>query len=267
MKKASKNQSADYKVPSLDRALRIIELIAASPEGLGVSEITASLKYPKNNVFRIVMTLLANEYLVRDVKSLRFSLSKKILSLGFHANGGDNLIANAIDIMKDLRDKTRETVLIGSMLDDMGVVLEQIPGTHHFKFLIDAGTMLTLHTSAPCKAIIAAMPANEQERMCRRITYKKYNDHTIVTERDFLSELARIRENGFAIDNAEEYDGVSCIGAAVLNHLAYPVGAIWITGPSFRITKDVMRELGPVVADHAQRISKRLGYGYMKAEA
>ena len=65
-----------YHVPNLDRALRILEFLAAEPKGCGISQIARRLELPKNSVYRIVSTLFARDYLRRDPVAKTFTLSR-----------------------------------------------------------------------------------------------------------------------------------------------------------------------------------------------
>ena len=253
-------ERADYHTPALDRALSIMELLAGQPTGLGLSEIAEALDLPKNSVFRITMTLASRGYLVRDDDSRRFRLSRKLLALGYRAAGEPNLLENARDVMRELRDMTRETVLLATLLDAEGVVLDQVLGLHPFKFVVDPGTRFQLHTSAPGKAMLAWLPAAEQERMLSRIRLTRFNRRTITTREGLLAEFGRVRELGYATDRAEEIDGVHCVGAPVFSHDGRPIAAIWTTGPCDRLPEARFDEIGRMVAGHARRISGRFGY-------
>ena len=68
--------SATYS-PGVDRALEILERLGSEP--LTLSELSASLGFPKNAVFRITNTLKARGYLARDEKTLKFRLTDKLL--------------------------------------------------------------------------------------------------------------------------------------------------------------------------------------------
>ena len=46
-----------YIIPNLDRALRVMELLADNPKGLTMSEIAENLDIPKNSAFRITATM------------------------------------------------------------------------------------------------------------------------------------------------------------------------------------------------------------------
>ena len=128
-----------YNIPSLERALRIMEFMAKSPRSYGVSEISEKLGYPRNSVFRILRTLSANGYRWRDESEKTYRLTTKILALGHNTLGKNNLVEESLDIMRELRDETKETVLIGVIAGKEGVVLEQLPGVYSVKFLVDPG--------------------------------------------------------------------------------------------------------------------------------
>ncbi len=253
--------SADqYHVPNLTRALQILEYLAEQRASLGMSEIADALELPRNSVFRIVSTLRDHGYLARDGSSKKYLLSHKLLSMGYAAIGGADLLEHALDVMQELRDATGETVLIGKLLATDGVVLEQVVSRHPVKFAIDSGTRFPLHTGAPAKAIIAFLPDAEQEAMLSRMRFKRYTSTTITGKRAMREELKDARTSGYAIDRAEHLDGLHCVAAPVMNHFGYPTAAIWVTGPAFRFPTEKFAATGKLVKQHAQRISYRLGH-------
>jgi DNA-binding IclR family transcriptional regulator len=257
------SESERYHVPNLERALSILELLAKHPGGLSMIEIAGMLGYPNNSVFRITTTLLNREYLLRDEGSKKFTLGQKMLALGFASIGENNIMENSLDVMRQLRDATKETVLLATLLDESVVVLDQVPGLHPFKFMVDAGSLLNLHTAVPGKAILANLPENERELIIKKLKLTRYNERTITTKKALRVELDRTVKQGYAIDHAEQLEGVHCVGAAVFNQHSYPIAAIWITGPAERMPKDSFESLGKQVKSYANIISQRFGYNLL----
>ncbi len=70
-------KKSDVQIPNLERALKILEFIAQADSPKGISDVAKGLNFPKNTVFRIMNTLEANNYIVRDKKK-KYSLSGKI---------------------------------------------------------------------------------------------------------------------------------------------------------------------------------------------
>jgi DNA-binding IclR family transcriptional regulator len=260
--KSSKNQTEaeSFQVPALDRALTILELLATHPEGMRMREIAEKLELPANSVFRITGLLEERGYLHREGEDMRYTLSRKLLSLGYAAIGEDKLIEHALDIMQLLRDETQETVLIGVRADTQGVVLEQVAATQPIKFLVDPGTHFPLHSAAPGKVFVAFLPPVERAALLKRMKFTRYNQRTLDTREKFEAEIEDVLAQGYGLDCAEQIEGLHCVGAPIFNHRGYPIAAIWVTGPSFRFPEADLPRMGIKVVAAAQRISQRFGY-------
>jgi DNA-binding IclR family transcriptional regulator len=238
----------------------VIELLASSPDGLTLGELVDQTDIVKSSAFRILETLCEAQYLYRDSDTRKFRLSGKLLAVGYKASGNLNLVENAISIMRQLRDTIRETVLIGSVIGEKFVVLEQVLGLYPFKFIADVGMQTTLHSNAPGKAILAFLPEELQREVLATMKLPRYTDHTITEKKRLLEHLQQIKQRGYATDHAEEIEGVHCIGAPVFDRIGYPIAAIWITGPLNRFAEEKTDELGHVVMEHANQISLKMGY-------
>ncbi|MBW2346472.1 MAG: IclR family transcriptional regulator C-terminal domain-containing protein [Deltaproteobacteria bacterium] len=73
-----------------------------------------------------------------------------------------------------------------------------------------------------------------------RVERKSYTPHTLVEEQ-MREELARVREQGFAVDDEEMEEGVRCVASLIFDHRA-------------------VAEFGRMVKACAQTVSRELGY-------
>ena len=253
--------TAAQTVPILARALTILEHLRANPEGLGVSDIAHQLEFPKNSVYRILFTLAARDYVRRNDDSKRYVLSRKLFSMAYHGPDARALTENAVDVMRDLRDAVKETVLLSVLSDDESLIIEQMPGLFPFRFVIDPGTRLSIHASSHGKVTLAYMPAEESEALLRRLKLTRYTERTITTVMRMREELRKIRARGYALDLSEGGEGVRCISAPLLRQDGTVVAALTTTGPVSRMPDEHLDDMGRVVRTHADRISARLGHG------
>jgi DNA-binding IclR family transcriptional regulator len=248
-------------VPILDRALLVLDHLRQSPEGRSLSDIARALGFPKNTVYRILNTLCAHDYVRRDEATRRYTLSRKMATVAYDSAQDRTLLENAIDVMRRLRDATKETVVVSILDGGEGIVLEQIQSLHPFRFVCDPGTRQLLYASASTKAILAMLPEHERCVALEGVSLKRMTPTTITSRRRFDATLAEARRNGYAVDRGEGVDGVHCVAAPILNHQGYPVAALTITGPAERIPATAFARLGELVKQHAAEISKRLGFG------
>jgi DNA-binding IclR family transcriptional regulator len=249
-----------YQIPNLERGLRVAEYLSTQPAGATLTEIVAALKIPKNSVFRITSTLLENGYVTRNENTMQFRLTKKFLVFGLAAVSDENLIENAMESLRNLRDATDCTAYLGAVYGAEGVILEQAPGGHPFKVSVDLGTRFLLHSGAPGKAMLAFLPEQEREDLMRQMKFTRFNERTITDRDKFRAELEKIRQCGYAVDRAEEFAGIHCVGAPVLDRSGRMVASIWISGQEVVLPESKFHKYGFIVKEHAMAISKRLGY-------
>ncbi len=258
---AERKAPSKYSVPNLDRALSILEILSAAPAGLTLSELAATLEIPTNSVFRISRTLEERGYLERNEGSKKFHLTQKLLRLSCAPAAGErSLTESALETMRSLRDATMETVLLGTISGAEGIVLEQVPGRHPFRFCVDVGVRFELHTAAPGKSMLAALPPAEAGALMDRMPFTRFNARTITERAAFEAELQRTRACGFGVDEGEEREGAHCVGSVILDRQGAPVGGIWITGPSSRLPASRFAFVGSLVREAALSVSAKLGY-------
>ena len=252
--------NSQHNVPNLERGMLILELLGKNTEGLGLVEIARALEIPNNSVFRITATLTSMGYLHRCGKSRRFVLTRKLLGVGCAAVSQQNIVAASMEFLKQLRDAVKETVALATLLPHEArvLVLAQVKSAHFFGYHLEEGMRAELHSSAPGKAMLAFLPQSELSDVISRMSFTKYNAHTITRRGNFMKELAAVRQSGWALDRQEMIDGCHCAAAPILDEHGYPVATIWTTGPSNRLTADDLPGVANIVKETAAKIAERL---------
>ncbi len=266
-KASSKSSPMDrYRVPILDRTLDLLELLTRHPEGMTLTMMTETLKMPKNSVFRIATTLTLRGYAERNEDTKAYRASRRLLSLGYAAVGGERLTRAAAPILTALRDATGETALLGTLAGNHGVVLDQVASSHPVKVVVEIGHAFTLHTAAPAKAMLAHWSTEAQKSFVQQIKFTKYTRHTITSVSGYLAGLKQVKAKGYALDRGEESETFACAAAPVFDHRGLPVASLWISGPSDRVTTASLDKLGRQVKHFADQLSQKLGYDVFCSE-
>ena len=251
-------QSNKYLIPNIARALRILEYLTRVKEEASIAEIAQEFNYPKNSVFRVIKTLEYYGYVEESQR--KYSATARLLYLGYAGMKTKGIIENSIDIMHSLRDEINETVLIGTLVENNVVIIDQLPSFQSIKFTAEIGRRIMLHTSAPGKALLAHIPEEEQNNLINQIAFTRTNDNTIPRKSIIKHELSVVNKNGYAVDQCTEAKDVNCIAAPIFDYRNYPIAAIWIVGPDYRIPESSCEDIGEVVKNHALKISSRFGY-------
>lgn len=242
-------------VPSVDRALSILEFLGESASGHSLSELSLELGIPKNAVFRITNTLRSRGYITRDERSRKFLVTDKLFHINQPRVHKRSLVELAIAQMRDLRNECHETVQIGRRLGDEGVILEQVEALHALRICVDAGLRFPLHNNAPGKLLLAYLPTDERDATLQRLPLTRTTARTITDREALLKECALIRRRGFATDLAEADEGIHCIAAPIRDRRDEVLATVWISGPSRRLPKSAFAETARLVIDASDRIS------------
>lgn len=116
---------------------------------------------------------------------------------------------------------------------------------------LSEGDYLPMHTSATGKAILAELPDDRVTETFDTQEVSKQTEHTITEQSILLSELAEIRERGYAISDQEWLEGLGAVGVAVLQPDGQPLGALSAGGPTYRLTDDAIEEEIAPALQHA----------------
>jgi len=257
MKPTSSNK---YNIPILTKGMELIELIAQHPEGLTIQEIVNMLGHSKTSVYRIICSLEEMGYLRKNQLKGNYSLTRKIFKIGLSTLGTTTIIEHSYEPMRRLRDKLRETVVLGTMMGTKIVILEQVIGSHHFSFILKPGMGVCMHASAPGKVFLANIEDWERNEILSNIEFTRFTDNTITNIPDFQRELDKVRACGYGVDMGEELSGVRCVGAPIFNMAGKIAASIWITGPAERLSDDSIDDIGKQIVACANEISEKIGF-------
>ncbi len=244
--------------PSTDRTLAILEVLSDSTGGLTVAEMTRELGVPQNSIFRITSTLHQRGYLHRRESDKRFVLSNRLFDLARPKVNEKSLVVCAYEALKALRDRCGETVQLLVRSESKGVVLEQVTGRHAVKVMGEVGLRVPLYSCAPGKAILSRLPDDELDAWLDGQRLKKFTATTLATRKALEADLALARQRGYAVDVAEGIEGIHCVAAPILNDYQYPVAAVTLMAPAFRLAEAAFEERGNWCIDTAAEIRDRI---------
>jgi DNA-binding IclR family transcriptional regulator len=250
------------RVQSLDRALDVLEALGEAGD-LGVSEVAARTGLVVSTAHRMLAGLADRGYVRQAASHGRYALGFKVLELagGIQARTAA-LVTLARPHLEGIRQATSETTNLVILDRDRVVYVDQVPGLHNVRMFTQVGSSALAHTTASGKAILARTSAETVSKLYprEREPLERLTPRTQTTLASLRSDFARIRRRGYAIDNEEHEDGVSCVAAPVLGG-GVAFAAISISAPTTRIVHADTGELGRLLRQHAAELSAALGDG------
>lgn len=250
-----------YNIRVLDRAIGLLTLLSeGQPKNL--TELSAQLGVGSSSIYRLLATLASHGYVEHDRAAGGYRLGLACLELSRAYLESSDIRQLALTELENLRDATSETVHLG-ILDQMEVVyIEKLQGLHAIGLMSSrVGGRSPAYCTGLGKVLLAHLDPALVRNHFRKNGLKRFTDHTITGLPGLVEHLAAVREQGYAIDNAEHETEVRCVAAPVFDRRAEAVAAISVSGPETRL--DPFGEQRPLIEATirtAQAISRRLGY-------
>lgn len=239
-------------VQSVERAFYLLELLADKGD-LSLTELSTAVDLPAPTTHRFLKTLGSLGY-VRQLPSRRYSLGLRLVRLAGRVDAQFGVIAKPhLDVLaREIGESANLAVLEG----DMVVYVAQSPSPHPMRMFTEVGHRAHAHSTGVGKAILAQLPEDQVRRIVQRAGLPAETDRTITDAGKLRTELSRIRRAGYATDNGEQENGVFCYAVAVPD---VPVSmAISVSGPAFRVTKDLGKTAVPMLIAEAKSIAQEL---------
>lgn len=245
-------------VQSLDRALRILAIVAEG-NGLSLSEIAASSALAASTAYRMLTTLEAHGMVEFDRTDQLWSIGVETYRMGAAFLRRRKLVDRARIVMQDLMEKTGETANLGVAEDDCVVFVSQVETHQAIRAFFRPGTRSPFHASGIGKAILAHLSADRVSAILRKAGLEAYTPKTLSDARALSHDLHQIRMRGFSVDDEERHPGMRCVAAAIFNEFGEPVAGISVSGPTVRVTSERVAEIGPLVGNAAEEVTRMIG--------
>ncbi len=244
---------------SLERTAAVLRTLGEAGRPLSPAEISGQTGIPRPTVYRLLQTL-AREGFVTPV-GRGFAIGATVLWLAARRLEQLELRTVGRPVLRELRDRTGETVHLAVLEGGQVVYVEKVESPGPIRMASMVGRIFPAHSTALGKAMLAYLPREQVEEILARHGLPARTPNTITTPQRLFEELALIRARGFAIDNVENEEGIRCVGAPVFDHTGAVAGAVSVSGSVATISLErARRELGPLVREAAERISRALGW-------
>jgi DNA-binding IclR family transcriptional regulator len=202
--------------------------------------------------------LEAHRFVEHDPATARYRLGMGLVQLGQMRLEAIDLRPIAAPHMRALMERTRETVHLGVLEAGRMIYVDKVEGPRALRLTSQLGRATYAHCTALGKALLAEETADRVAALVRghlpRLTRK-----TICSLPELTAHLARVRAQGYAVDDEEEDVGVRCVGSPIRG-AGGAIAAISVSGPAVHMPMSrIRREIGPLVREAATRISATLG--------
>jgi DNA-binding IclR family transcriptional regulator len=245
-------------IQSVDRAARILKVLASGPRRLGVSEIADRLGLTRPTVHGLLQTLQAHGFVEQDRDSDKYQLGAGLLQLGNSYLDLNELRSRSIVHAERLASRADAAVRVGVMHGASVVIVHHVFRPDTTLQILEVGAELPLHASALGKAMLAY--SSEQAIGDLMSDPPPRLTSRTLAPAALRDQLIQIRERAFATEKDEAILGESSIASPIFDHSGHAVGAIGVVGDTDRIMpRGAAKQLSSAVAEAARGVSRELG--------
>lgn len=241
---------------AIGKTLAVLETLAVHQRLSAIAEATG---LPKSTVHRILRSLTEHGF-ARAASDGRYLPGPRILSIAGQILSTFDYTLQLGPALRGLQTRTGFTVHFAVLTGLEAVYVEKLENEDKpYRMASRVGMRLRLHCTGIGKAILAALPPEEAERLLAEAGMEARTPNTITSAEAMSAELERVRGRGFAIDDEENEEGTRCVAAAVLDHRGRVFGGISVSTLAFLMPHQDAERLGPTVLEAAAAMSEALG--------
>lgn len=226
-------------VGSLERGLFVMEILAAHPAGLTLTEAAEIAGLTRAGARRFLLTLVATGYATQTGR--RFALSPKLITVARTWLGGTSLWAYAEPYMIEVAAKLNESCSAAVLSGEDVVYVARVPGRRILSVALDVGTRLPAWCTSMGRVLLSDLPDTELRAFLREAPIVSRTAKSITDRQALMAEIRRVKQQGFAIVDEELEIGLRSIAVPIRDRSRVIVAAINVSTQSGRFSTDEMQ--------------------------
>lgn len=253
----SRDASATYRAPALDKGLEILELLAEEPGSLSQSQIAARLDRTVGEIFRVLNNLERRGYIRRSPETGAYSLTLRLFELAHRFPPTRRLLDIALPEMRRFAAACGQSCHL--VIEESGslLVIADVENPGPATYSIRVGARFAMARRASSYVLTAFQPP---DRFAQLVDATLGPDAAPAERRDLERRLLEVRDRGYQEYDSETVRGIIDVSFPVLDHTGSAIAALTASVvPARDCDPDlplIRRELGGAAA----RISAAVGY-------
>jgi len=241
-------------VQTLARGLVVLEKLAEAPNGLGITELAEEFDADKGNMSRLLQTLASYGFAEKDDDTRKYTLGPQIVRLSRIVLNRMPLRETSKPYLKELVTATGECAHLAIVAQGQALYIDQEESPSSLRVTTGVGTLAPLYCTALGKVLLSFAHAPLPDRP------QVYTVRTITDPAMLQHHLELVRNQGYAVDDEEYEVGVRCIAVPVYDYRDKCVAAVGISGPTSRLTLEILPKVTQAVQDIGRALSLRLSF-------
>jgi DNA-binding IclR family transcriptional regulator len=224
-----------YPIASVDRALRLL-LLVAQRSRVRLTEASEALGVAPSTAHRLLAMLVFHD-LVRQEDRHAYVPGPALAAIARATISETDLRTLARPVIEQLAAATGETAHLAVLEGRMVRYLEGVESTRALRMGARTDRTVPAHYVATGKALLAAMPWGQVERMLAGVRLEAITDRSVTDLWVLERQLQRVRRSGYAVFRGESEEGAASVAMTVRDVSGRVVAAISVAAPAVRMPR------------------------------
>lgn len=247
----------DY-LKTLEKGIEVIKAFTGHPN-LTISGASKITGFSRPFTRRVLLTLEKLGY--ANSNEGRYSLSPKMLSLGYSYIASQNIWEIASPYLEEFSEKIQESSSLATLDNTEIVYVARVSVNKIMKDSLGVGTRLPAHASSVGRVLLAHLSEKKLDRYFQKAELHPYTEKTVTSEVKLREELKEIYEKGWALNSDQLEMGMISMAAPVTDKRGEVVAAVNCATHSGRCNVDkAIEEYLPLLIKTSKSISKKIDF-------
>ena len=198
------------------RILNILEEILIDPDNFTAKKISHKLEIPLATIYRHIDTLCEEKFLV-PTGTKKYIPGPKIRNIILNSLPYEPNFTLRRSHLRKLTNDIQETVSLSIPIGTKLVYFDRIEFHWPMQLNLEAGDHLPLHASASGKLYLSSINEEKVIQIFRNIKTPKNAKNTITDISQFKKELKKIKNQKYAFDDEEWFNGMVGLSVPIFN--------------------------------------------------
>ena len=240
-------------VGSLVKGLGVVEILAAHPSGLSLTEVASEAGLTRAGARRFLLTLVAAGYATQNGR--RFQLSSRLLTIARTWLQGTPLWTFAEPFMRGLSAAFNESCSAAILAGEDVVYVARAPSRAILSVTLHVGTRLPAYCTSMGKVLLAGLDGDGFAAFLEKASLKPNTPKTITDPAALREAIEKVRRDGFAVADEELELGLRSIAVPIHDGTGRIVAALNVSTQTARLSvAEMKREILPKLKTAAARI-------------
>ena len=254
------HQGDQYHIRGVQRAFRLLRILAGSKRPLSLAEVARESDLHKSVCHRLLVTMTAEGAVDQSGVDGRYRIGVGLFALGQAAADQMQLTSAAAGVVNGLMEECGESAYLTVESNRSRLCVAKADSPHTIRHYVPLGEFLPLNAGSGGKVLLAAFTREEFDDYMATESNVALGPNVKQDPEALWQALEEVRRSNVAWSLQERSDDGASIAVPIRDHSGAVVASLSVAGPASRFTAEARERFYVNIVKAGDVLSRRLGF-------